>query len=295
MDINEEREKYIKENPMDYLKALEVLNRFPNDAFNTIYKIIKLHVPDEVYKYYSLTNNEELNNMKFTTLENREVYLSYASDFNDPFDNRSYYYDVGRLKKYKFGFFFDESFVEDKIKYTRLASFSKSGISNLPMWAHYSNNHHGFCVSYSTDFNKNKELSPSLFPVQYLEGRVDVTEYFEGFLINVEDNYANAIKEQQNEILIDNLMLLWVQILTCYIKQKKWEYKQEFRVMKPANVLKADYMRANPSAIYIGYKCKDEHIVRLVNIAFTLNIPIYKMELNPTSEDFELVPKIISL
>jgi hypothetical protein len=51
-----------------------------------------------------------------------------------------------------------------------------------------------------------------LFPVQYLEGRVDVTEYFEGFLRNIEENYEKAIKEKQNKILIDNLMLLWVLI-----------------------------------------------------------------------------------
>jgi hypothetical protein len=293
MDSKREREKYIKENPLDYVKFLEVLNRFPNEAFDTIFKIIKLYVPDEVYKYYSLTENEELNNMKLITLENKEIYLSYASDFNDPFDNRSYYYDNERLKQYKFGFFFDESFVEDKIKYTRLASFSNSGVSNLPMWAHYSNNHHGYCVSYSTDFNKNKELTPSLFPVQYLEGRIDVTEYFEGFLKNIEENYEKTINNQQNIIFIDNLMLLWVQILTCYIKQKKWKYEQEFRVMKPANVHRAEFMKANPSSIYVGYKCKDEHLFRLVNIAFRLNIPIYKMEINPTSKDFELIPKQI--
>jgi hypothetical protein len=290
MDIKTQREIYINENPMDYVKTLEVLNRFPHDAFNTIYKIIKLYVPNEVFKYYSLTDNEKLNNMKFSTLENREIFLSYASDFNDPFDNRSFYYDIERLKQHKFGYFFGEDFVEENIKNTRLASFSKSGVSNLPMWAHYSNNHQGYCVSYLTDFQKNPELSPSLFPVQYLDGRIDVTEYFEGFLRNIEENYEKAIKEKQNKILIDNLMLLWVMILSCYIKERKWEYEQEFRVMKPTNVPRAEYMKANPSAIYIGYKCKEEHIVRLVNIAFTLNIPVYKMEINSTSLDFQLVP-----
>ncbi|MEN2466860.1 DUF2971 domain-containing protein [Ornithinibacillus sp. JPR2-1] len=295
MDINDQREKYIKENPIDYVKFLEALAYFSNDAFNTIYKIIKLYVPKEVFKYYSLTDNEELNNMKFSTLENSEVYLSYATDFNDPFDNRSYYYDIERLKQYKFSYFFDGSFLEDNIYKTRLASFSKSGVNNLPMWAHYSNNHEGYCVSYLTDFKSNPELSPSLFPVQYLEGRVDVTRYFQGFLRNIEENYERAIREKQNEILIDNLMLLWVIIFSCYIKEKKWGYEQEFRVMKPTNVPRAEYMEANPSAIYIGYKCKEEHILRLVNIAFTLNIPIYRMELISNSFDFQLVPKRIHI
>ncbi|WP_017187679.1 DUF2971 domain-containing protein [Alkalibacillus haloalkaliphilus] len=291
--MNIKDQKYINENPIDYVKILKALDRFPQDVFNTIYKIIKLYVPDEIFKYYSLTDNENLNNLKFSTLENREIHLSNARDFNDPFDNRSYYFDVERLKKYKFGYFFGEGFVKENINKTRLASFSKSGVNNLPMWAHYSNNHQGYCVSYSTDLAKNPELSPSLFPVQYLEKRIDVTTYFIGFLRSIEENYEQAIKEKQDKILIDNLMLLWVLILSCYIKEEKWEYEQEFRVMKPTNVSRPEYMKANPSAIYIGDKCKDEHIFRLVNIAFTLNIPVYKMEMNLTSFDFQLVPKQI--
>jgi hypothetical protein len=77
------------------------------------------------------------------------------------------------------------------------------------------------------------------------------------------------------------------------LKEEKWEYVQEFRVMKPTNVPRTVYMKASPSAVYIGNKCKEEHIARLVNIAFTLNIPVYKMEINSTSLDFQLVPKQI--
>jgi hypothetical protein len=90
-------------------------------------------------------------------------------------------------------------------------------------------------------------------------------------------------------------MLIWVLILSCYIKEKKWGYEQEFRVMKPTNVSRAEYMKANPSAIYIGSKCKEEHIYKLINIAFTINIPIYRMELISNSFDFQLVPKEINI
>ncbi|MFJ8088775.1 DUF2971 domain-containing protein [Lysinibacillus sp. NPDC095746] len=163
------------------------------------------------------------------------------------------------------------------------------------MWAHYSNNHKGYCVSYSTDFNINEELSPSLFPVQYLDGRVDITNYLEGFLKHMDTKYTEAIKGQKHEILIDNLQILWVVILTSYIKEKKWEYEQEFRVMKPANVPKSEFIKANPAAIYIGEKCKEEHKLRLVNIAFIMNIPIYQMVVNPASKSFELVPEQINI
>jgi hypothetical protein len=106
----------------------------------------------------------------------------------NPFDNRSYYYDNDRLKQYKFSYLLDESFFEGNIYKTRLSSFSSSGVNNLPMWAHYSNNHKGYCVSYLTDFKSNPELSPSLFPVQYWEGRVNVTQYFhKGFRLGREN------------------------------------------------------------------------------------------------------------
>lgn len=52
-------------------------------------------------------------------------------------------------------------------------------------------------------------------------------------------------------------------------------------------------MMANPKAIYIGQKCKDENKIKLINIAFQLNIPIYQMEVNLNSKTYELVAKQI--
>lgn len=43
----------------------------------------------------------------------------------------------------------------------------------MPMWAHYANNHAGFCVSY--DMKENKQLSGCTFPVQYTNQRIDIT------------------------------------------------------------------------------------------------------------------------
>lgn len=89
----EELEKYRNEHPMDYVKALEVLSKFPDEPnlFNLIYKIIKIHVPETVYKYYSFTNDESLNAMKLDTLANKEVFLSFSNEFNDPYDNKSFF------------------------------------------------------------------------------------------------------------------------------------------------------------------------------------------------------------
>lgn len=55
---------------MDYIKAVEQINDQPNDSSMGmyIYEKTRLLLPDKLYKYYSITENEELNNKKFVTL-----------------------------------------------------------------------------------------------------------------------------------------------------------------------------------------------------------------------------------
>ncbi|MGM0898278.1 MAG: DUF2971 domain-containing protein [Bacillota bacterium] len=293
----EEVYRYREEHPMDYIKVLELLNKFSKEPeiFNDIYKVIKIHVPDIIYKYYSLTDDMELNSIKFQTLSNKEIFLSFSEDFNDPFDNKSFYYDIDSLKNYRFSYLFGEEFIEEHIKSSRFASFSSAGSNNLPMWAHYSNNHHGFCVSYSTNFEDNPELSPQVFPIQYAEDRVDITQYLISFLEDVDDEYNEAQKNGNDEIVLSNLMVLWLKIFMGFIKEKRWEHEKEFRVQKPNNTINPHKMKANPKVIYIGQKCKDEYKMKLINIAFQLNIPIYQMEMNLNLKTYELETKQISI
>lgn len=44
--------KYRKENPMDYVKAIKLINDEPEnyEIPKNIYQITKLHIPDTVYK-----------------------------------------------------------------------------------------------------------------------------------------------------------------------------------------------------------------------------------------------------
>ena len=56
---NWDLETWRKEHPMDYFKALHILGMADIGAaqaeiFKQIYQVIRLHVPDILYKYYSL-------------------------------------------------------------------------------------------------------------------------------------------------------------------------------------------------------------------------------------------------
>jgi hypothetical protein len=46
----------------------------------------------------------------------------------------------------------------------------------MPMWAHYSNNHKGYCIAYDMNDNYNMSLKSCMLPVQYVNKRIDITE-----------------------------------------------------------------------------------------------------------------------
>ena len=86
-------EKYREEMPMDYFKAIELIKEDPSNPIITdaIYKVTRIHIPDKIYKYYSLTNDDQLNEAKLDTLVKQKVYLSKPSSFNDPFDTKAFF------------------------------------------------------------------------------------------------------------------------------------------------------------------------------------------------------------
>lgn len=48
------------------------------------------------------------------------------------------------------------------------------------------------------------------------------------------------------------------------------------------------YISAIPKEIYVGMKCPSTYVDKLVKIANTLQIPIYKMKFNEFDEEFNL-------
>lgn len=70
-------EKWRMDHPMDYLKAMFLINTSSNknEVFKTIYKVTRLYIPDTLFKYYSLTDNIALNEQKLHTLEQKDIYV----------------------------------------------------------------------------------------------------------------------------------------------------------------------------------------------------------------------------
>ena len=70
-------EKWRLENPMDYFKAMYLIDTSlnKNEVFMSIYKVTRLYIPDILFKYYSLTDNLDLNEKKLETLLQKKIFM----------------------------------------------------------------------------------------------------------------------------------------------------------------------------------------------------------------------------
>ena len=75
--------------------------------------------------------------------------------------------------------------------------------------------------------------------------------------------------------------------LLTKIKFIEWEKEQEFRVSVASNSGKP-YVKAIPSAIYVGLNCKPENEAKLLHLGNEQNIPVYKMQFDEIGSSYTL-------
>ncbi|MBQ3211071.1 MAG: DUF2971 domain-containing protein [Oscillospiraceae bacterium] len=295
---NWDLEKWRKENSMDYLKALHIMNMSDNsevkaELFKTIYKITRLHIPEVLYKYYSLTSDELLNKKKFDTLNEGQVFMSNIKDFNDPFDGKGFYYSPEQLSDIELLQPCGGRIVEDFNDFIKATSFTNNGIQSMPMWAHYGSNHAGFCVSY--DMNANKGLRSCTFPVQYTDERLDVTSLMRAQAQKISNEVERQTSKGSKTVILDDYTIIFMASLLCNLKHSSWSYEHEFRCTTGALAEGMPYIEAKPKEIYIGMNCLKIHETRLLEIADSWKIPVYKMIFGECSRGYSLVAKEIKI
>ena len=281
-------EKWRIEYPMDYFKAMFLINSAINkdEVFKIINKIRLMHIPDTLFKYYSLTDNIELNEYKLETLLQKKIFMSEAKYLNDPFDNKAYFYRPDALKKYKILEGVDGKLIDDFTSFSKVTSLTSNGVNSMPMWAHYANNHNGFCVSY--DMKNNVQLSGCTFPVQYTDERIDITSLMDKQIQKIIQEINIQTVQGKKQILMNDLSMIYLTSYFCNIKHISWSYEKEFRCSVASNAKGMPYISATPKEIYVGVKCPETYVDKLVKIANTLQIPIYKMKFNEFDEEFNL-------
>lgn len=291
-----DKEKWRKENPMDYLKAARILTMsnepaVTNEVFKRIFQITRLYIPDTLYKYYSLTDNTELNEKKFNTLLQKKMFLSEVKDFNDPFDCKAFYYNATVLSKYDRLKHCNGRVIDDFSSMQRVASLTECGVQSMPMWAHYAHNHEGFCAVYDMNDQDNHAMKSCTFPVQYTDQRIDITSVMDSFVeaalheLEVQQAAGNKV------ILIHDLKVVYIPVLLCNIKHSSWSYEKEYRCTQAAQSPNIPFVGAKPKEILIGINCKKENATQLHTIGNALGIPVHQMVFDEVTEEYCLQVK----
>lgn len=295
-DVDEKNfdlEKWRKDVPINYYETARLLTAFDQPilnsmVFNTIYQIIQLHIPDTLYKYIPLKDNPTSNEKRFNALLKNRLFLSKIDSFNDPFDCKAYYYNPRTLMKYVQLKPYNGKLVDDFSAMVRAVSLSANGVQSLPMWAHYANNHAGFCVSYDMTDRENSSLKSCTFPVFYTNDRLDITSLMDSFVRKTLMEIKAQSEEGKKEILIDDFTMAFLSSLLCNVKHSSWSYESEYRCTKGATAPGIPFVEAKAKEIYIGFHCEEDNARRIYEIGKTLNIPVFQMGFDEISDDYQL-------
>ncbi len=142
---------------------------------------------------------------------------------------------------------------------TKVACFSQRWDS-LPMWAHYADQHQGFCIEYDLS-NESEGRTAPLFPVIYSKALVplDITNE----LMNLPGNSGHlAIK-------------------AAIYKNMDWSYEREWRLVFYTGDDQKIEIKGYPiKAIYLGTKINDEHKRQLIELSKKVKFKIFQMRVS---------------
>ncbi len=136
--------------------------------------------------------------------------------------------------------------------------------ANRLMWAHYGDNHKGFCLEYSTT---NREFD--FYPVLYASKLLDITPFF--------------IQQQNGEQT--------TALLPFYTPMKKedvWSYEKEWRyiLVDTAKIKHKNLQDLIPTAIYLGARINPDVKDSIIEIANNNHITIFQVEMD--SKEYKL-------
>lgn len=260
--------KYSVENfENDELSLTEVSKL--NDPFECSSKVVNPTICiNELRK--TLTNSE-----LFNTNEKEELKTCSDDEFFELLESKSETASKsnlpkGTLKKFteeiisSICHFENQKILESNSNNIYICALSENNESSA-MWAHYADKFRGFCIEYNFDEIRWQPLWCSLQPVIYQDDIPDFSLYF-----------RNDIKT------FNNLISTYASM----IKGTDWQYEKEWRLTIPLGKQPKPYFivkAPKPTAIYLGLRISEEDQKRLIDIASSKGIPVYKMVYPKTS------------
>jgi len=233
-------------------------------------------IPDYLYKFYPMYDDDKRNEKRLNSLKAKDIWFSSPNLQNDPFEYKGLYFNEEVFEKYGVPFDLFKKYYYYITNGILLSAFTDNASTNIPMWAHYTNNHRGYCVKYKVN---NKR---AVFKIQYEEKRYDISKTALSFLSLMKQVDEKAVKPSALELPRALIMMNY------YIKHSSWRYENEYRFIYPdedfseygknisMNELGLEYQE-----IYCGLKCDDKHYDTIRTISENiLEVPYKKCTLS---------------
>ncbi len=269
-----------------YLKYIK------NRKFEKAHTYKNKYIPNTLYKFFSLSENEDddLSLKKLDYLDLEYMWMPYAQYLNDPFELRAIYLSKDEIEKFKFEDVEVENInnhILDKLKEGYIiSSLTENVLDIMPMWAHYANNHRGYCLEFET---VSKHV---IYPIKYVEHRNPIGSWLDAI------DYLST-RLENGEIEEDNIQLQVIRefmyIFGMY-KHFSWKYEKEYRVMLPYTnnkevsgmVTPFDGIGLKLKSIIIGYACNTQYEDILREIANNLKVECKKASMDIYNKEFKL-------
>ncbi len=251
-----------------------------------------MHKPKYLYQYQCIGEPGKPGEHTLSNLENRVIFLKKPREFNDPFEFKIETHKPSEDDWYNF---FDEigkpsdlnlknDFIEEfERSFTRIVDWLKNecGVacfleyySNILMWSHYAAGHTGICLQFDTDCDPFSVVD-ALIPINYKKEIPIVNP----LIILRTLLFDNALK-QENEMQ----KIIFPLLNTKYCC---WSYEKEWRLMArnkdvPTDMSgwTSDVNEQALKAVYLGWKIKHDHEVRILDIVKGSNVEVYKMNID---------------
>ncbi|QTD40917.1 DUF2971 domain-containing protein [Sporosarcina sp. Te-1] len=246
-------------------------------------------IPRSLYKYYLLFDSrfvhfEEENQKRLRLLESGEFWLSSYFNLNGPYELKALMYDESQLAPAGTDLQRLHSLVEEQQSRYGIGSFSTNFSRNMPMWAHYANNHNGYCIEYEVTDPRY------VFKVLYEKSRHQTKQLprdvFEEVKIAMRDGKRPSARTESILLLL---------FLSNFVKHDVWSYEDEYRILynfrKRIGIgrsITAPKLGIQPKRIYLGLAISEQHRTELLAIGRTIDCEVWQMVFDDSNAQFEL-------
>lgn len=250
-------------------------------------------IPNSLFKFYSLGNG--IDEIKLNTLKENKIWVELFKNQNDPFEMINLDIDVNTVEPKHLAsgeILIDKEHLASSYQNhmnhykntIKTASFCDVMVTNISMWAYYTNNHQGFCCEYepiSRDLDAMKPLRPVLYEKDTVQTKATFVEHL---VISGMNSLIDDSKQAQYQQLY-NLELIKM-LASC--KDISWEHEREFRALYfgeesgCGETVMCSELNVRLKAIYSGIRCSEENKLKLRTIAENLGVEFHEMKASPT-------------